>query len=285
MTANEHISQEDLALEAMQALPQAESARVRAHLAECVACRQVLSEFAEASALVGLSAPQQPLPAGARQRFLNRIATDAGAAASLKSSGAQVVTMPAPPTLAGSGSAVSKVVPIRRTNWMPWALAAALALAAVLLGFSNLALRNQLNAASSQLAASIEQTAQAQRVVDLLNSHAAQRVLLAANKASAEPAGRAVYLAQTGSLLFQANNLKTIAADKTYELWVIPVDGKPIPAGLFRPDSAGNASVVLPQLPVGVQAKAFGVTIERASGSDTPTAPIILSGAAPASGG
>ena len=53
MTANEHISQEDLALEAMQALPQAESARVRAHLAECVACRQVLSEFAEASALVG----------------------------------------------------------------------------------------------------------------------------------------------------------------------------------------------------------------------------------------
>ena len=290
MTGNDHISQDDLALEAMQTLPQAESARVRAHLAGCDACRQTLTEFAEASALVGLGVPQQQLPAGARQRFLNRIsnpiADDPNTAAPQQTSGAQIVTMPVTPITSGPRTKASaKVVPIHAALWMPWALAAALALAAVLLGLSNLALRNQLNAASSQLAAAIEQTAQAQRVVDLLNSRAAQHVLLTASKVSAEPAGRAVYLAQTGSLLFQANNLKTIAADKTYELWVIPVEGKPIPAGLFRPDAAGNASVVMPQLPVGIQAKAFGVTVEQASGSDTPTAPIILSGAAPASGG
>jgi anti-sigma-K factor RskA len=290
MTANDHISQEDLALEAMQTLSLAESARVRAHLDECGACRQSLTEFAEASALVGLSVPQQPLPQGARQRFLDRIADrnidGANGAAPQQSSGAQIVTMPAPPTPTASATkANAKVVPIRQTSWMPWALAAALALVAVSLGFSNLALRNQLNKASSQLAASIQQTAQAQRVVDLLNSRAAQHVLLTASKPSAEPTGRAVYLAQTGSLLFQANNLKTIAADKTYELWIIPAEGNPIPAGLFRPDASGNASVVLPQLPVGVQAKAFGVTIEQATGSTTPTAPILLSGAAPSSGG
>jgi anti-sigma-K factor RskA len=72
---------------------------------------------------------------------------------------------------------------------------------------------------------------------------------------------------------------------KTYELWVIPADGSaPIPAGLFRPDSAGDGSVVLPPIPQGVSAKAFGVTLEDAAGSKTPTAPILLAGAVPENG-
>jgi hypothetical protein len=36
--------------------------------------------------------------------------------------------------------------------------------------------------------------------------------------------------------------------------------------------------VVLPALPAGVDAKAFGVTVEQASGSSTPTLPIVMSG-------
>ena len=101
----------------------------------------------------------------------------------------------------------------------------------------------------------------------------------------AQPAGRAVYLADRGSLIFQANNLARLPENKTYELWLIPANGSaPMPAGLFRPDAAGNASVVLPPLPKGVQAKTFAVTIEKLSGSDTPTAPLVLSEAAPAAG-
>jgi hypothetical protein len=65
---------------------------------------------------------------------------------------------------------------------------------------------------------------------------------------------------------------------------VIPTSGAPIPAGLFRPDASGSGSVVLPAIPQGVTAKAFGITIENAGGASTPTAPILLSGAAPASG-
>ena len=72
--------------------------------------------------------------------------------------------------------------------------------------------------------------------------------------------------------------------NKTYELWVIPANGSaPIAAGLFRSDAAGSASLVLPQFQAGVEAKAFGVTIERAEGSATPTLPIILAGATPTS--
>jgi anti-sigma-K factor RskA len=38
--------------------------------------------------------------------------------------------------------------------------------------------------------------------------------------------------------------------------------------------------VVLPPLPKGVEAKAFGVTVEDEGGATTPTLPIILVGAA-----
>ena len=66
---------------------------------------------------------------------------------------------------------------------------------------------------------------------------------------------------------------------KTYELWIIPSDGTaPMPAGTFHPDDQGNASVVMPDLPKGVPAKAFGVTIEDDGGSQTPTFPIIMAG-------
>jgi hypothetical protein len=36
----------------------------------------------------------------------------------------------------------------------------------------------------------------------------------------------------------------------------------------------------LPQLPVGVEARAFGVTVENAEGSPWPTSKIILAGGA-----
>jgi anti-sigma factor RsiW len=79
MTGNAHISQEDLALHVLRALSEEKSTAVRAHLALCAVCRNEVAELSGDAAIVGLSVPQQPVPAGARQRFLDRIA--AGAAA------------------------------------------------------------------------------------------------------------------------------------------------------------------------------------------------------------
>ena len=60
---------------------------------------------------------------------------------------------------------------------------------------------------------------------------------------------------------------------------MIPANGSaPIPAGTFHPDEHGNASVVMPNIPKDTDAKAFGVTIEDAGGSDKPTMPIIMAG-------
>jgi anti-sigma-K factor RskA len=262
MTGNEHISQEDLALHALQALPEAEASAVRAHVAECAACRGELGRLAADAALLGLSVEQKALPAGSRDRFLGRVAADAEAAQNTIREEAR-----------------GKVLAFPKRGWIPWTIAAALAALAVMLGVGNYRLNRELGKEYHMVADLMDQSSKAERALAVLTSQSAQHVLLTASKTPPEPTGRAVYLAESGGLIFQGSHLKPVETGKAYELWVIPVSGKPIAAGVFWPDATGNASVVMPPLPKGVEAKAFGVTIEKAEGSDTPTAPIILAGA------
>ncbi|MDE3201852.1 MAG: anti-sigma factor [Acidobacteriota bacterium] len=262
MTEQQHTAQEELALFALQALPKAEQDAVRAHVAECSVCREELARLQGDVALLALSVEQHPLPAGARERLLERIANQ-------PQSASNVVHIE-------SGKTAKKIY-----SSVSWSLAAALLIFSV----GSLLKVGQLNMKIQQQAEQLKQqeqdTAQATRALDVLTAKNAQHITLTSAQAHPEPEGRAVYLASTGGLIFQASHLDPLPADKTYELWVIPADGKaPIPAGLFKPDATGSASVVLPQIPVGVRAKAFGVTMEAAQGSKTPTLPILLAGAA-----
>jgi hypothetical protein len=271
MTNGTHIPQEDLTLYAMQALSTEESAAVSLHVKNCAQCRDELAEISGDLALVAMSAEQHPVPEGARQRFVDRISK--AAAPAQMAAPAQVV-------------AIDAARPARRAAvWIPWVAAAAMIVVAVSLGLKNRNLSEQLQQQSERAASQAAASRHAQEVLDVLTAPAAQHVLLTTAKTRPAPSARAVYLASSGSLILQASNLDPLPENKTYELWVIPADGAaPIPAGLFRPDAAGSASLVLPQLPKGVAAKAFGVTIEKATGSDTPTAPIVLSGAPAAAG-
>jgi Anti-sigma-K factor rskA len=264
MTGNGHNTQEELASYAMQGLPVEETASIRAHLQSCAVCRAELAQVCGDLALLGIAVEQQPLPDGARERFLKRIA-----------SGVEPQAKPA------------EVVPISvkspgrgRGFWVAWGTAAAMAIAAVSLGVQNRALNDELHDESSLVTNLAAQASRAQQVLEVLTAPGAQRVTLTEGKASPQPTARATYLPERGGLILLATDLKPLPAGKTYELWVIPASGKaPVPAGLFRPDSSGTATLVLPPLPAGIAAKAFGVTIEKASGADSPTAPIILSGA------
>ena len=105
------------------------------------------------------------------------------------------------------------------------------------------------------------------------------RVTLVAAKTPPQPQGRAIYVRDRSSLIFLASNFHTLPAQKTYELWLIPTNGAPIPAGVFKPDAHGSATVINPPLPAGVTAKAFAVTVEPEGGSAAPTLPIVMSGA------
>jgi anti-sigma-K factor RskA len=266
MTGDGHNTQEELASYAMQNLPVEESASIREHLQNCAPCRAELAEVCSDLALLGIAVEQHPLPAGARERFLKRIATSP--AAKPQDSTAEVTPISVKSTRRGPGF------------WIPWGAAAAMAIATVSLGVQNRALNDELQDESNLVTNLAAQASRAQQVLEVLTAPSAQRVLLTGGKAPVEPSARATYLPERGGLVLLATNLKPLPEGKTYELWVIPADGKaPVPAGLFRPDAVGTANLVLPRLSPGIEAKAFVVTIENASGSNAPTSPIILSGA------
>jgi anti-sigma-K factor RskA len=267
-----HISQEDLALYATQSLSADESAAIRAHLAACALCRSELAEISGDLALLALSVEQQPLPDGARQRFLKRLDAEPAPErlSAQTSERMQKIDFAPPPAGRGFGF------------WIPWAVATVMTLIAVSLGLQNRSLNDQLQGESSMVTNLAAKASRAQQVLEVLSSPAAQRVVLTQAQTPAEPSGRAAYLADRGGLVFLGSNLKPLPADKAYELWVIPANGKaPLPAGVFRPDAVGFATVVLPPIPSGVAAKAFGITVEKASGSSVPTSPILLSGSVP----
>ncbi len=269
MMNTQHIAPDDLALYALHALSPEETVAIDQHLSTCAQCSQEVAEARGDLALLAFSVEQAPLPEGATERFMQRIAATAEK-----------------PVSAMPSAEAPAVIPFetarRKRLWptvVPWATAAALAAVCISLGVENKNLSDTVNAESGLLTTLSAKAAHAQQIVDVLNAPNAQRVTLTLTKHSADPTGHAVYLPDRGSLLFEANNLKPLDPGKTYELWVIPADGKaPLPAGTFKPDAAGYASVVLPTLPPGVGAKAFGVTIEKDGGATTPTMPIVLAG-------
>jgi len=250
----------------MQALTPAEQQAAQSHLDVCAYCRAAVLETLTDVATVGLSAEQQTPPEGARQRLLARIANT-----------------PQTPTQATR----PVVAPVREEErktgfglgWLSWAVAMAMLAVAAYLGYGNHKLQLQLAEDRGQMARLAAGADRAEELTEALTSPAAKQVTLTETKRPAQPVGHATYLPARGALIFVASNLKPLPENKSYELWLIPANGKaPMPAGLFRPDATGSASVVLPTLPQGVEAKAFGVTIEDAQGSATPTLPIVMAG-------
>ena len=64
----------------------------------------------------------------------------------------------------------------------------------------------------------------------------------------------------------------TAPAGTDYELWALR-DGKPASLGLIRADNSGHAIVRLPDTGDPGALGAFAVSLEKAGGSTTPTAP------------
>jgi anti-sigma-K factor RskA len=265
LTYGDHISEEDLALYAMRSLATAETATVQLHLNTCGECRGKLADILGDLSLLTLTVPQEPVPAEARDRFMKRLHEETAA----KRPEATKPTIP-------------PREPARSSNWfggLGWAAAAAALLFAAYMGNTAHNLRQQLDFQRNQVLQLSNQASRAQQILDVLTSRTAKRVTLTEVKAAAQPTAHVIYERDKGALIFVASDLHPVQANKTYELWLIPANGQaPIPAGLFRPDANGSASVVLPPLPSGVDAKAFGVTVEDAQGAATPTLPIIMSG-------
>jgi anti-sigma-K factor RskA len=161
----------------------------------------------------------------------------------------------------------------------PTVAALVLVIFAIWLVGENGVLRHELDTARMEAVRQGASVDQATQVLETLRAAGAQRVTLVASQSKPQPQAQTIYQRDKGRLVLVASNLEAIPQNKTYELWILPANGgAPIPAGTFQPDARGNASLVLPQIPTGVEAKGFAVTIEPQGGSATPTMPIKMLG-------
>jgi anti-sigma-K factor RskA len=248
---------EDLALYALNALEGEERAKLETHLAGCVACRGELEQLRGDGALLALSTLGPKPPQRARQRLLDAVAKEPARAAVSRAS-----------------------VGTRRSWWgmLGWAAAAAVIVFAASLWKENLVLRENLASARSIEARSARELDDIRRIAAPIIAPEAQRITLVSVKTPVQPQGKAFYLRNRSSLVFVASNMPALPPQKAYELWLIPAQGAPVAAGVFKPDAHGSATVVNPPLPAGMEAKAFAITVENEGGATTPTMPIVMMG-------
>jgi anti-sigma-K factor RskA len=246
---------EDVLLYALGSLDENERQRVEAHLRECAECRRELQAAQEDLGLLALSTTGPKPPARSRERFLSAIEKE--------------------PRPARRAENVGK-----GWMWIPWFTTLAFALLAALLYFANLRIKNDVAALRSNSQAQEIELRQSREMLELLKSPDAVRVTLTTGKEKPQPQGKTIYSPEKGRLIFMASNLPAAPANKAYELWLVPKQGAPVPAGTFWPDAGGNATVLQNSMPSGMQPKAFAVTIEKAEGSATPTMPMVLVGSA-----
>lgn len=273
MMAAQHPDPDELIQHSIGTLDAAGCGPMRLHLAGCPECSERVAELRRDLALVAMSVPVAMPPAVARERLMQAVAADASSAA------------PTPAPGNASTASAPNLVPIRPRRsgsslfWGGWLAAAVCLLFALHMRRENRAMHLELQAETAEILRMDASSARAQQVLDVLSSPHAQHVTLIAAHATPQPAGHAVYMWDRGALVFTASNLKPLPPNKGYELWMVPADGAaPMPAGMFWPDARGMASVLLPDLPTGVQAKTFCVTMENSAGSTTPTMPILLAG-------
>ncbi len=90
------------------------------------------------------------------------------------------------------------------------------------------------------------------------------------------PRGNVFVNSKSGVLLVAAN-MPQLTGGKTYQLWVIPKGGKPVPAGVFQSDASGTAVYLMAGAVDMRSTGAVAVTVEPDGGSLQPTStPIIV---------
>jgi hypothetical protein len=144
----------------------------------------------------------------------------------------------------------------RPTRWslgavLPWAITAAMSIALLSIGLSGRRAGD---------------TARLEQALSILNDPATRDVTFGETE---RPSKGRVFVSPNKGVVFIGASLPRLDSGKTFELWVIPAKGNPVPAGLFQSEPDATAVFVRPG-PV-ENAAAIAVTIEPAGGSPQPT--------------
>ncbi|PPK64333.1 anti-sigma factor [Actinokineospora auranticolor] len=219
---------------ALDAIEEFERAAFERHLAECDSCAQEVSELRATAARLGAAVAEQP-PPRLKARVMAGIA--------------EVRQLPPVGPIPGPRN---RRWPLRLTG-----VAAALLLV-VSVSLGALLVRNQ-----QQLD---DERAQTKAVVALLSADDAK---VLSRTGGTGVTGTVVVSRSLGQVMLMAANVPQAPSGKTYQVWLMEPDGtKPRSVGVMNPDSAGRMSTLDTALG---SAGMFGVSIEAAGGSSTPT--------------
>jgi anti-sigma-K factor RskA len=255
--------EEDFDLYALGALEGEEKREIETHVASCADCSRRLAEARGRVALLALAAPQVAPSAGVRSRLMSRVRETT-------SSERPARAFPKSERFGGFFGRwwTAVLVPV----------GVALATASIALWTENRRLDQQLAALRAEAQQQRQQLQQARELADLMTASDTKVVALAPQPGMPKGTAEVMYNPKMGMLMYEGE-LEPAAADKTYQLWIVPAQGNPISAGVFNPASDRTSHFMM-KLPQGITPAAFAVTIEPAGGRPQPTGPKVLLGAA-----
>jgi anti-sigma-K factor RskA len=219
------------------ALEQEETAAIQEHVrTDCEYCMEHISDAAlVAASLSGIADSQKP-PARLRQRVIASV----------------------------------KHEPRKNQGWF-WAVAA-LSAACVALVALAVSSRSSIQTYRDQISELTAERGQLREAVEILSRSETRTVQF--GRAEDQAHGR-VFVNRNRGLVFVGSQLPQLAANRTFQLWLIPSAGAPQSAGVFRPNPAGDfVNVQTKPIDTGIQAVA--VSVEPTGGSPAPTTTPIL---------
>jgi anti-sigma-K factor RskA len=257
---NEHpFREEDFDLYALGALDGEDKRAFEAHVDTCDACTAQLGEAYGRVAMIGLAAPQVSPSPGVKEQLMRQIVgTSTGR-------GGTFAVMPS-----------KKPGPFSGWLWALVPLAGGFAVALVFLWLHTLQLDAQIDALKAHEIEQERTITQEREEIDMLGAKDTIVVSLAEQKQVPQGTARVMYNAKRGIMVYNGA-LPTAPPDKSYQLWLVPMSGAPISAGVFE-STEGGANRIVATVPPGTQAKAFAVTLEPRGGKPAPTGPFVLVG-------
>jgi anti-sigma-K factor RskA len=231
--------QDQAALYALGLLGADEVAALESELRANAELRDLVRELREAAGDLALTAPSLLPPASLKQRIMGEIAMETR----------RVVPMPTRQRAS--------------FGWVPWAIAAALAVFCGLLALDRVRLERQL--ADIRAADPLMQTT----------------FYTLAPSAPAPAGAKATVAWQPGrqSGVIRISNLPAPEPGKDYQLWAVDAEHKdPISAGVVRVDKNGVAQIRFKPVEKAEHVKAFAISLEREGGVPKTEGPILLVG-------
>ncbi len=257
---------EDFDLYALGALDDTERKAFESHVASCADCAEKLAAARGRIAILAFAAPAVAPSPGVKETLMRQVI------ASAEGPGGSVAR--AHPEWAADGGVFAR--------W--WAVllpvAGAFALATILLWLHNEQLDRQLADLRNTIEQQKQELSETRHQADLIAARETLVVPLWSQKGAPADHGeghaRVLYNAKEGMMTYDGW-LPSAPADKSYQLWLVPMNGAPISAGVFNPKN-GVMSHMMMKLPAGVTAKEFAVSLEPAGGMPHPTGPMVLVG-------